>query len=111
MNAGTRAALTVAHEVALSDDMIEWADGPVGLIRMGRSGAVQRATIGHDRIHDPRRTAAVTMLSNAIPLQKVSQAMGHPNTSVTFSNYGRNLPEHMQDAVYVQNCLPPQTGR
>lgn len=111
MNASTRAALTVAHAVALSDYVIEWAGGPVGSIRKGISGAVQRAKIGHVRIHDLRHTAAVTMLSNGIPLEKVSQVLGHSNTSVTFSTYGRYLPEHMQDAVNVLDFMSLKTGR
>tara|TARA_R110000868_G_scaffold255990_1_gene512668 strand:+ start:397 stop:1428 length:1032 start_codon:yes stop_codon:yes gene_type:complete len=105
MNGGTRAALATAHDAALTDYVIEYASGPVGSIRKGVAGAVSRSGIGHVRIHDLRHTAAVTMLSNGIPLEKVSQVLGHSNTAVTFSTYGRYLPEHMQDAVNVLDFM------
>ena len=41
------------------------------------------------------------MLSEGVPLEKVSQVLGHSNTTVTFSTYARYLPQHMQDAVDI----------
>ncbi|WP_408004209.1 tyrosine-type recombinase/integrase [Pseudooceanicola algae] len=108
MNGSTRAALSAAHKAALSDYVIEYAGGPVASVRKGVSGAVTRSKIGHVRIHDLRHTAAVTMLANGIPLEKVSQVLGHSNTAVTFSTYGRYLPEHMQDAVNVLDFMSLQ---
>lgn len=105
MNSSTRAALDVAHRAALSDYVVEYAGGQVGSIRKGVQGAVTRSGIGHVRIHDLRHTAAVTMLASGIPLEKVSQVLGHSNTSITFSTYGRYLPEHMQDAVNVLDFM------
>jgi len=101
MNNSTRAALTVAREAALSDYVIEYAGRKVRSIRTGFTNAVKRSNIGHVRIHDLRHTAAVTMLSGGVPLEKVSQVLGHTNTAVTFSTYARFLPQHMQDAVDV----------
>lgn len=105
MNAGTRAALDVAHEAALSDFVIEYGGKQVGSIRKGVQGAITRSGIGHVRIHDLRHTAAVTMLSNGIPLEKVSQVLGHSNTAITYSTYARYLPEHMEDAVNVLDFM------
>lgn len=101
MNNATRPALIAAHKAALSDYVVEYAGSKVGSIRTGFTAAVRRSGIGHVRIHDLRHTAAVTMLSSGVPLEKVSQVLGHSNTSVTFSIYARYLPEHMQDAVDV----------
>lgn len=101
MNGSTRAALDVAHKAALSDYVIEYAAGPIKSIRTGFSAAVARSGIGHVRIHDLRHTAAVTMLGNGVPLEKVSQVLGHSNTAITFKVYGRYMPEHMQDAVNI----------
>ncbi|WP_407682085.1 tyrosine-type recombinase/integrase [Pseudodonghicola flavimaris] len=109
MNSSTRAALDVAHRAALSDHVIEYAGRQVGSIRKGVQSAVTRSGIGHVRIHDLRHTAAVTMLANGIPLEKVSQVLGHSNTSITFSTYGRYLPEHMQDAVNVLDFMNLKT--
>lgn len=105
MNAGTRAALDVAHRAALSDYVVEYAGDRVGSIRKGVSNAVERAGIGHLRIHDLRHTAAVTMLSQGVPIEKVAQVLGHSNIAVTYSTYGRYLPEHMQDAVNVLDFM------
>lgn len=101
MNRTTRPALLAAHEAALSDHVIEYAGKPVRSIRTGFKAAAARAKIGHVRIHDLRHTAAVTMLSEGVPLEKVSQVLGHSNTAVTFSTYARYLPQHMQDAVDI----------
>lgn len=101
MNGMTRAALSAAHEAALSDFVVEYAGGPIKSIRKGFVNAVGRAEIGHVRIHDLRHTAAVTMLAAGVPIEKVAQVLGHSNIAVTYSTYGRYLPEHMQDAVNV----------
>lgn len=101
MNKSTRAALQSAHCAALSDFVIEYAGRQVKSIKTGVANAVERSGLGHVRIHDLRHTAAVTMLSAGIPIEKVAQVLGHSNISVTYSTYGRYLPEHMQDAVNV----------
>lgn len=105
MNAGTRAALDVARRAGISDFVIERAGRPVKSIRNGVQGAIRRSGIGHVRIHDLRHTAAVTMLAHGIPLEKVSQVLGHSNTQITYSTYARYLPEHMQDAVNVLDFM------
>lgn len=101
MNAMTRAALSVAHSAALTDYVVEYALGPVKSIRKGVSTAIKNSGIGKVTIHELRHTAAVTMLSSGMPLEKVSQVLGHSNTAITFKTYARYLPEHMQDAVDV----------
>ena len=49
--------------------------------------------------HELRHTAAVHMLGAGVPLEKVSQVLGHSNTAVTFRTYARYLPNQMDDAV------------
>jgi integrase len=85
--------------------VVEYAGGKVGSIRKGVSNAIERAGIGHLRIHDLRHTAAVTMLAGGVPIEKVAQVLGHSNIAVTYSNYGRYLPEHMQDAVNILDFM------
>jgi len=105
MNPSTRAALDVAYRAALSEHVVEYAGEQIKSIRKGFQGAVTRSKIGHVRIHDLRHTAAVTMLASGVPLEKVSQVLGHSNTAITFSTYGRYLPEHMTDAVNVLDFM------
>ncbi|WP_422073985.1 tyrosine-type recombinase/integrase [Tranquillimonas rosea] len=110
MNATTRPALLAAQEAAMTDHVIEYAGHRVKSIRTGFVNAVKRSGIGHVRIHDLRHTAAVTMLSQGVPLEKVSQVLGHSNTAVTFSTYARFLPQHMQDAVDVLDFASLRKG-
>ena len=105
MNGMTRAALQTASDAALSDYVVEYAGGRVGKIRKGFTNAVERAGIGHVRIHDLRHTAAVTMLAAGVPIEMVSQVLGHSNTQITFSTYARYLPQHMAPAVDVLNFM------
>lgn len=101
MNKMVRAALQTARPAAMSDFVIEYAGKPIKSIRNGFKAAVRRAEIGELTIHEVRHTAAVTMLSNGVPLEKVSQMLGHSNTAITFKTYARYLPSHMQDAADI----------
>jgi len=105
MSGMVRAALQTAREAALSDYVIEVAGRPVKSIRKGVQGAIARSGIGHVRIHDLRHTAAVTMLSEGVPLEMVSQMLGHSNTAITFRTYARYLPQHMQKAADVLDFM------
>ena len=99
LNAMTRPALERASELALTRHVIEYGLRPVASIRRGFSGAVERSGIGPLRIHDLRHTAAVTMLGAGAPMELVSQVLGHSDTSVTASVYGRYRPEHLSRGV------------
>lgn len=110
MNNSTRAALSVAHEAALSDYVVEYAADRVGSIRTGFYNAVERAGLKDVTIHSLRHTAAVTMLAAGVPIEKVAQVLGHSNVSVTYRVYGRYMPEHMQDAVDVLDFATIRKG-
>ncbi len=105
MNASTRSALDVAYQAALSEYVIEYAGGPIKSIRKGFKNAVDRAELGSVRIHDLRHTAAVHLLGAGVPIEKVSQILGHSNTQITYSTYARYLPEQMADAVEVLDFM------
>lgn len=111
MSGMTRAALQTARDAALSDYVIEYAGGPVRSIRKGVEGAIERAGIGHVRIHDLRHTAAVTMLSEGVDLPMVSQMLGHSNTAITYRTYARYLPQHMQSAADVLDFMQPRRAK
>jgi integrase len=111
MNASTRAALSSAKEAALCDYVIEYGGRQVGSIRKGFMNAVDRSNIGHVTIHELRHTAAVTMLGAGLPIEKVSQMLGHSNLAVTFSTYARYMPQHMQDAADVLDFLSVREAR
>lgn len=99
MNSTLRAALSTAAEHALSDHVIEWAGQPVRSIRKGFMSAVASAGLKNVTPHVLRHTAAVRMAAAGIPMQKISQYLGHSNTSVTERIYARYAPDHMYDAA------------
>jgi len=103
MNGMTRAALQTAHMAALSDYVIEYGGSQVKSIRKGFQNACERANLHDVTIHTLRHSAAVHMVSAGVPMHKVSQYLGHSNTSMTEKVYARYSPSHMQDAADVLN--------
>lgn len=101
MNRMARAELEIAYKARLTDYVVEWAGDRVKSIRKGYSTALKRAGLKDVNIHQIRHTVAVRMLSNGIPLEKVSQYLGHSNTAITFKIYARFLPEHLSDAAAI----------
>ena len=53
------------------------------------SKMTKRAGIGHWHAHEGRHTAVSIMSSNGVPLQEISDTVGHKSTDVT-----RNLDRH-----------------
>jgi len=101
INAGLRAALSIAREAALTDYVVEYAGAQVSSIRTGFSAAVARAGLKDVSLHVCRHSAAVQMISSGVPIEKVAQMLGHSNTSVTYSTYARFAPDHLRDAADV----------
>lgn len=99
INATLRAALTVAREAARSDYVVEWAGRPVASIRTGFAAAVADAGLSGITPHVLRHTAAVRMAAAGVPMPRISQFLGHSNTSVTERTYARFAPDHLSDAA------------
>lgn len=64
---------------------------------------VDRAGLEDVFPHVLRRTAAVYMVADGIPIHKVSQYLGHSNTIITERVYGRFAPDHLTDAAEILN--------
>lgn len=97
MNNRARAALEEAHKAALSDHVIEFAGGPVASVKK----AIQRlaaATGIPVSPHVLRHTCAVWMAQADVPMQKISQYLGHTSLAMTASVYARYSPSFMADA-------------
>ncbi|WP_170295328.1 tyrosine-type recombinase/integrase [Paracoccus aestuariivivens] len=80
---------------------MEWGGQPVASIRKGFEGAVRRSGLKAVTLHTIRHSAAVAMVSSAIPITQVAQYLGHNNTLVTYSTNGRIAPDHLTDAAEV----------
>ena len=101
INRGLKAALQTAKAAALSDFVVEYAGDQVGSIRKGFEAACTRAGLEDVTLHTIRHSAAVAMVSAGVPIEKVAQYLGHSNTAITYSTYGRFAPEHLTDAAEV----------
>ena len=98
---GLMAALQTAKAAALSDNVVEYGGQRVTSIRKGFEGAVRRAELSDVTLHTIRHSAAVAMVAGGISIEKVAQYLGHSNTAITYSTYGRFAPDHLSDAAEV----------
>jgi integrase len=57
------------------------AYAPAGELR--KLGWTRKAGIGHWHAHEGRRTAVSIMSSNGVPIQEISDTVGHKSTHVT----------------------------
>lgn len=101
MNRMARAALEQAYRARLTDYVVEWAGDRVKSIRKGYAAALNRAGLEAMSIHQIRHSVAVRMLANGMPIEKVSQYLGHSNVQITYQTYARFMPEHLQDAADI----------
>lgn len=101
MNDTLRAALSVARGVALSGAVIEWAGKPVKSIKTGFKAACKAAGLDGVSPHTLRHTAAVHMAVAGRPMHRISQYLGHSNTSVTERVYARFAPDHLREEAEV----------
>ncbi len=101
MNRMARAALEAAYEARLSDYVVEWSGDRIRSLRTGYRAALERAGLGTLSIHQIRHSVAVRMLAAGMPIEKVSQFLGHSNIQITQKTYARFLPEHLADAAAI----------
>ena len=99
INNTLRAALMTAKAAALTDWVVEWAGGPVKSIRRGFTTAIANAKLTGVTIHTPRHTAAVYMAEAGVPMDEISQYLGHSNVQITSSVYARFSPQHLSKAA------------
>ena len=99
MNDTLAAVLFDAKQKAMSDYVIEWAGKPVKRIKTGFYAAAAKAGLKDVSPHTLRHTAGVRMAAAGVPMQKISQYMGHTSTAVTERVYARFAPDHLRDAA------------
>lgn len=101
MNDGLRAALTATKAAATSDHVIEWGGEPVKSIKTGFKAAVEEAGLKGVTPHVLRHTAAVHLAAAGVPMERISQYLGHSNVAITASVYARFSPDHLRDEAAV----------
>ena len=98
INSRARAALEEAAAGALSDYVIEWDGQRVKSIKKAIRMAAQRSGVPCSP-HVFRHTAGVWMAQHDVPMQKISQFLGHTSSRVTERTYARYSPSFMRDAA------------
>jgi integrase len=101
MNAGLRAALSAAKAAARTDHVIEWAGERVASIKTGFNAKVASSGLKGVTPHVLRHTAGVHLAAAGVPMTKISQYLGHSNTSVTERVYARFAPDHMRKEAEI----------
>jgi integrase len=98
MNDRAYNALTEAAKGALTDYVIEYAREPVKSVKRAIRN-LSEATAVPCSPHVFRHTAGVWMANADVPMEKISQYLGHTTTRITERHYARYSPSFMQDAA------------
>ncbi|WP_245410219.1 tyrosine-type recombinase/integrase [Falsochrobactrum shanghaiense] len=99
INATLLAALQEARGGALTDYVIEWAGQPVKSLKKGIATAADKAGLEGISAHVFRHTAAVWMVEAGVPMEEVSQYLGHKNVNITRKVYAKYSPTHLRRAA------------
>lgn len=98
LNARAFEALEEAARGALTDSVIEWDGKSLKSIKKAVRMAAKRSGVRCSP-HVFRHTAGVWMAQADVPMQKISQFLGHTSTRVTERTYARYSPSFMKDAA------------
>jgi len=79
--------------------VIEWAGKPVDSLKRALMTAAAAAQLEDVSAHVLRHTAAVWMAEAQIPMEEISQYLGHSNVDITRRIYARYSPDYLQAAA------------
>lgn len=99
INATLLTALREAKAGALTEHVVEWAGQPVKSLKRGIATAASNAKVEDVSAHVFRHTAAVWMAEAGVPMEEISQYLGHSNVEITRRVYARYSPEHLRKAA------------
>lgn len=97
MGERARRELLAAYEARLTDHVIEYGGKPVGSVKKAVQRLSKRAGIPFSP-HTLRHTCAVWMAQDNVPMQLISQYLGHTSLRMTEQVYARYSPSFMRDA-------------
>ena len=98
LNSRAYTVLEEAARGALTDFVIEWDGQQLKSIKKAIRLAAKRSGVCCSP-HVFRHTAGVWMAQADVPMQKISQFLGHTSTRVTERTYARYSPSFMRDAA------------
>lgn len=97
MNNIAREALQEAYAGRLTGNVIEYNRKPVSSVKKAIERLAKDTRIPFSP-HVLRHTCAVWMAQADVPMQKISQYLGHTSLNMTVSTYARYSPSFMKDA-------------
>lgn len=99
INATSMAVVKEARTGAITDYVVEWAGQPVHNLETGIATSADKACLDGIPAHFFRYTAAVWMIEAGIPMEKMSQFLGHKNSATSVRMYTRYPPSHLRKAA------------
>jgi integrase len=91
--------LSAAKASAETNYVVEYQGKPVGNIRKSFDRAVERSGITVCTPHDLRHTAAMFMVDEGVPLERISAYLGHSDVRVTMKVYAKYYSRHLTGAA------------
>jgi len=101
MNKALRRILKIHQRGSISRYVVSYGAERVLNIKKGFAATVARAKLLDITPHDIRRSAARHMIEHGIPMEEVSQLLGHKSMDVTRKVYARFSPDYLTSAVAV----------
>lgn len=99
MNDSLFEALVEAKEQRTSNAVIEYSGKKIADIKKSFNTGVKRSGIPHCSPNTLRHTAAVWMAEAGVPMEEISQYMGHDDQKTTERIYARYSPEYLSKAA------------
>jgi len=94
-----RNALAEARRGATTPYVIEWAGQRVRSIKKGLATASARAGVPWATAHVFRHSAASIMAESGVPMTEIAQLLGHSNTKMVETVYGKYSPNFLRRAA------------
>lgn len=79
--------------------VVQYRGGRVGSIKTALAQTIRRSGVMGVTAHVFRHTAAVWMAEDGVPMEEISQYLGHRGTEVTRKVYARFSPEYLRKAA------------
>lgn len=92
-------ALREANAGSMTDYVVEWGGDPVKSIKRGIATAAREAKVPNVSAHVFRHTSAVWMAEAGVPMEEISQYLGHSNVEITRRVYARYSPDYLRKAA------------
>jgi integrase len=94
-----RNALVEARRGATCGYVIEWAGSRVRSVKKALASASARAGLPPVTPHMFRHSAATIMVESGVPIAEVAALLGHSNTKMVESVYGKYSPDYLKKAA------------